>query len=81
MKWFKKIIHKLLERFEMKFTLIDFDDVSWEISSAEVHTIILGETSIYVVFKDGGYKLFPNTLNNRNNLPNIRLAQERKYNS
>jgi len=81
MNWLKKIFRKIkfFMGINVKFYLDDFEGISWEISTDEIHTIIQDAYTICVVFKKSGeYKTFPNTLQNRENLPNIRLAQEIK---
>ncbi len=61
----------------MKFTLTDYNDISWEISMDEVHTIFEDAYSIYVVYNDKSYKSFPATPSNKHNLPAIRLGSTR----
>lgn len=84
MKWISRFCKKLMQMigFKLKFTLIDSDDVSWEIATDAIHTIIQDAYTIYIIYKkEGSYKVFPNTATNRANLPSVRLAQEAKYGS
>jgi hypothetical protein len=81
MNYLKTIWNKIKSIFEkkMKFSQTDFDNIPWELSTDDIHTIIQDAYTIFIVFKkDGSHKTFPNTLHNRENLPNIRLSQELK---
>ena len=64
----------------MKFTLIDYNDISWEISMDEVHTIFDDGYTIYIVFADKSYKSFPSVPKNRSNLPAIKLGSPKVQN-
>mgnify|MGYP003518370974 CR=1 FL=1 len=81
MKWMRRFwreIHALLGE-KVKFTLVDIDELSWEISSDDVHTIIQDTYMIYVIYKkEGSYNVFPNSFKNRENLPSIKLADTAK---
>ncbi|WP_455342541.1 hypothetical protein [Variovorax durovernensis] len=81
MKRFRWSDLNLLKAIRMKFTLIDFDDNQWQLSTEEIHTIIQDSYTIFVIFKsEGSYKTFPNSASNRASLPPIRFAQEAKHN-
>lgn len=81
MKWLRRFwreIHTLLG-VKVKFTLVDIDELSWEISSDDVHTIIQDTYMIYVIYKkEGSYNVFPNSFKNRESLPSIKLADTAK---
>ncbi len=77
MEWLRRFWKKicLLLETKMKFTLIDIDEISWEISLNDVHTIIQDTYMIYVIYKkEGSYNVFPNSLKNKESLPPIKLA-------
>lgn len=60
----------------MTFNLVDFDGNTVSINQVEIFTIIEDAYTIYVIFNDKSYRVFPSTILNKNNLPNIRLAQK-----
>ena len=76
MKWLIKFFLKN-KGLLMKFTLIDYNDIAWEISMDEVHTIFEDAYTIYIVYTDKSYKSFPSIPKNRSNLPAIKLASPR----
>ena len=79
MKWLIEIWLKR-RRLLMKFTLVDYNDISWQISMDEVHTIFEDGYSIYIIYNDKSFKSFPAAPRNKSNLPPVRLGSARTPN-